>query len=119
MPGEDFDKKAVEDIETYAAADSHRALDEGETPVAMTGFNAVLPQTVQIGAVYTPPLDRSRGLARRAVTLHLHEAKQRGVTDLVLCAASPQVCKEYEAIGFARTVNYTVLVYEYPQVIYG
>lgn len=119
MPGEDFDVKAAQDIDSYIAADSHRVLFEGDTPVAMTGFNATLPEAVQIGAVYTPPKDRARGLARRAVALHLAQAVARGVRHAILFAASPQACKAYEAIGFVRTGDYTVLVYEEPQVIYG
>ncbi|MCK0096028.1 GNAT family N-acetyltransferase [Yoonia sp. F2084L] len=119
MPGEDQARKAMDDVESYIAADTHRALYEGGMPVAMTGFNAVLPEAVQIGAVYTPPSDRSRGLARRAVAMHLQEAAQNGVTSAILFAASPQACKAYEAIGFARIGDYTILVYETPQVIYG
>lgn len=119
MPGEDHARKAVEDVDSYIAADSHRVLYEGETPVAMTGFNAVLPEAVQIGAVYTPPDDRSRGLARRAVALHLAQAREQGVENAILFAASPHACKAYEAVGFQRTGDYTILVYEDPQVIYG
>jgi predicted GNAT family acetyltransferase len=119
MPGEDFDQKAASDIDSYIATDTHRVLYEGDRPVAMTGFNATLPEAVQIGAVYTPPADRSRGLARRAVAMHLQEALAGGVTDAILFAASPQACKAYEAVGFARKGDYAILVYEEPQVIYG
>ena len=42
---------AIKDIDSYLAADSHRVLFDGDTPVAMTGFNAVLPDAVQIGGV--------------------------------------------------------------------
>lgn len=119
MPGEDTDAKAVQDTDSFIAADSHRVLYEGDTPVAMTGFNATLPEAVQIGAVYTPPKDRARGLARRAVALHLRESIAQGVKHAILFAASPQACKAYEAIGFARSGDYTILVYEDPQVIFG
>lgn len=119
MPGEDTDQKARDDVESYLAADTHRVLYEGDVPVGMTGFNAVLPEAVQIGAVYTPPQGRSKGLARRAVAMHLQEAQAAGVKNAILFAASPQACKAYEAIGFTRTGRYTILVYEEPQVIYG
>ena len=119
MPGEDSEQKAKDDIESYIAANSHRVLYRGDTPVAMTGFNAVLPEAVQIGGVYTPPAARSRGLARTAVAMHLQEARSRGVAHAILFAASPQACKAYEAIGFARTGDFTILFYEEPQVIYG
>lgn len=119
MPGEDTSQKARDDTDQFIAADTHRVLYEGDRPVAITGFNAVLPEAVQIGAVYTPPVDRSRGLARRAVALHLQEAQAQGVADAILFAASEQACKAYEAIGFQLTGRFTILVYEEPQVIYG
>jgi len=119
MPGEDTAQKARDDIASYIEADTHRVLFQGDEPVAMTGFNAVLPEAVQIGGVYTPPTGRTRGLARRAVALHLQEARGSGVDHAILFAASPQSCKAYEAIGFARAGEYTILVYENPQVIHG
>jgi GNAT superfamily N-acetyltransferase len=119
MPGEDFAMTAVKDITGYIAADTHRVLYEGDTPVAMTGFNAVLPEAVQIGGVYTPPASRARGYARRAVALHLAEARDAGVQSASLFAASPQACKAYEAIGFLRAGDFRILIYQDPQVIYG
>jgi GNAT superfamily N-acetyltransferase len=119
MPGEDFDRKAVDDVELFLEADSHRVLYQGDIPVAMTGFNAALAEAVQIGAVFTPPENRSQGLARRAVAMHLVEAQTAGVEHASLFAASPQACKTYEAIGFQRIGDFTILIYESPQVIYG
>jgi len=119
MPGEDTSQKAEDDVEQYLAADTHRVLFQGNRPVAMTGFNAALPEAVQIGGVYTPPRMRSRGLARRAVALHLQEARDKGANHAILFAASPQACKAYEAIGFVRSGDYTILAYENPQVIHG
>jgi ribosomal protein S18 acetylase RimI-like enzyme len=119
MPGEDFVQKAADDIAKYITADTHRVLYKGNNPVAMTGFNATLPEAVQIGGVYTPPADRSRGLARRAVAMHLVEARQHGVKAAILFAASANACKAYESIGFEHIGEYTILVYETPQVIYG
>jgi GNAT superfamily N-acetyltransferase len=119
MPGEDFAMQAVKDVVSYGQADSHRVLYEGDTPVAMTGFNAILPEVVQIGGVYAPPDLRARGLARRAVALHLAEARKNGVDHAILFAASPQACRAYEAIGFARTGAFTILMYEESQVIHG
>ncbi|WP_108813690.1 GNAT family N-acetyltransferase [Loktanella sp. Alg231-35] len=119
MPGQDPDVQAVHDVNSYLEADSHRVLYQGDTPVAMTGFNAILPQAVQIGGVYTPPGSRSQGLARRAVALHLAEARTKGADKAILFASSPQASKAYEAIGFQRGGDFTTLVYEHPQVIYG
>lgn len=119
MPGEDNAMTAVKDIVGYIEADTHRVLYEGNTPVAMTGFNAVLHEAVQIGGVYTPPALRARGYARRAVALHLSQARDAGTKNASLFAASPQACKAYEAIGFRRTGDFRILIYQDPQVIYG
>lgn len=119
VPGGYTQQKANDDIASYIEADTHRVLYRADIPVAMTGFNAVLPEAVQIGPVYTPPEGRSQGFARRAVAIHLQEAIADGVKHAILFAASPQACKAYEAIGFMRTGDYTILIYEEPQVIYG
>ncbi|KQI71593.1 GNAT family acetyltransferase [Loktanella sp. 5RATIMAR09] len=119
MPGEDLAMTAVKDIVGYISADTHRVLYDGTTPVAMTGFNAVLPEAVQIGGVYTPPALRGRGQARRAVALHLAQARASGVETASLFAASPQACTAYEAIGFRRMGDFRILIYQAPQVIYG
>ncbi|MEO1638017.1 MAG: GNAT family N-acetyltransferase [Pseudomonadota bacterium] len=118
IPGEDPAEQAARDIAGYLERDSHRVLLQGDTPVAMTGFNATLPEAAQIGGVYTPPALRSRGLARRAVALHLAEARDRGVETAILFAASPQASKAYEAIGFTRIGSYTICVYPEPQLVH-
>ncbi len=112
-------ERAMGDVAEYVERDTHRVLMDGGTPVAMTGFNAALPQVVQVGGVYTPPENRGRGYARLAVALHLAEARARGVKNAVLSAASQAACRAYEAIGFRRTGSFGVLAYNTPQVIHG
>lgn len=119
VPGEDPHTKAAQDVESYIAADTHRVLLQDGSPVAMTGFNAVLPEAVQIGGVYVPPALRRQGLARRAVALHLAEARAKGVGMAVLFAASDHASRAYQAIGFRQVGDFSVLVYEHPQVIHG
>ena len=115
----DVDATAIKDIDSYLAADSHRVLFDGDTPVAMTGFNAVLPDAVQIGGVYTPPGLRSRGLARRAVALHLAQARAAGVTRAILFAASAAASTAYQAIGFRRIGTFAIVLHAEPQVVHG
>jgi RimJ/RimL family protein N-acetyltransferase len=91
---------AAEDIDSYLAEGSHRLLLKDGVPVAMTGFNAALPEAVQIGGVYTPPELRGHGYARAAVALHLAEARAAGVPRAVLFAANDQAARAYRAIGF-------------------
>lgn len=118
MPGENPSEIAARDIASYLEGDSHRVLLRDGKPVAMTGFNARLPQAVQIGGVYTPPELRGQGLARRAVGLHLQEAQGRGVTKSILFAASETAARVYEAIGFVKIGAFALLIYEDLQVIH-
>jgi GNAT superfamily N-acetyltransferase len=91
---------AALDIDSYLAQDSHRILLRHGAPVAVTGFNANLPDAVQIGGVYTPPEQRGQGYARSAVALHLAEARAAGVRRAVLFAANDHAARAYRAIGF-------------------
>ena len=88
-------------------------LSNGEV-VAMTAFNATLPDCVQIGGVFTPPAERSKGYARRAVALHLAEARRNGVEKAVLFAANLAACRAYEAIGFEQVGHNRVALFSNP-----
>jgi GNAT superfamily N-acetyltransferase len=112
--GHDIRNQAEADIDRYIAQDSHRVLTMDGKPVALTGFNARLPEIVQVGGVYTPPDLRGRGYARRAVALHLVEARERGVRRSVLFAASAPAARAYRAIGFQPTQPFTLFVLAVP-----
>lgn len=90
-------------------------LMDGDTPVATTAFNAALPQIVQIGGVYTPPENRGRGLARRAVALHLEQARDQGVKRAVLFANNPSAIAAYRAIGFTEIGKWRLAIFADPQ----
>ncbi len=92
--------RAAADVRGWIAAGSHRLLLAGGEPVALTGFNARIPGTVQVGGVWTPPESRGRGLARRAVALHLAEARDGGIRRAVLFAANAAAAAAYRSIGF-------------------
>lgn len=102
---------AAQDIAKCIEKDTHRILRSEGAPVAMTGFNATLPDTVQIGGVFTPPEQRGQGLARRAVALHLQEARQNGVADAILFAANEAAARAYEAIGFTRNGTFSLMLF--------
>lgn len=102
---------AKADIENYVARDSHRVLMRDGAPVAMTGFNARTSDAVQIGAVYTPPELRGQGLARRAVAMHLAEARAGGVRQAILFAANAAAARAYEAIGFQRSGSMSLAMF--------
>jgi GNAT superfamily N-acetyltransferase len=106
--------RAGQDIDGYLKRNSHRVLLHRGDPVALCGFNAILPEIVQIGGVYTPPALRGRGLARRAVALHLAEARDAGVARAVLFALSPAAARAYLAIGFRPIFAFTLALLARP-----
>ena len=107
--------QARKDIKTYIERDSHRVLLHNGLPVSMTGFNARLPEVVQIGGVYTPPDLRGRGYARLAVALHLVEARDAGVSRAVLFAASDAAARAYISIGFQPAGQYSLILFKNPE----
>ena len=109
--------RAEHSLAAYLAAGSHVVLMRGDTPLAMTGFNARLPGIVQIGGVYTPPDLRGLGHARRAVALHLAQAQGMGVARAVLFSASKAAARAYHAIGFRQTGDWTLCLFDSPQMV--
>src|SRR5256886_12007332 len=63
-------------------------LVDDKTPVAYSVFNAMLPDMVQIGGVWTPPEFRGRGYARSVVAGSLVAAGKQGVGRGGACAGS-------------------------------
>lgn len=89
-------------------------LRDGE-PVAMSGFNATVPQCVQIGGVFTPPALRRHGFARACVAGSLVFARSCGVDRAVLFTEPDNPARRaYEAIGFQDVGRYGILLYELP-----
>ena len=111
--------RAEVDIDGYLAQDSHRLLQVDGQPVAMTGFNATLPEIVQIGGVYTPLALRNRGYARLAVALHLQEVRRKGVTRAVLFAANAAAARAYQAIGFQPAAPVGLVLFDGVQRVVG
>jgi RimJ/RimL family protein N-acetyltransferase len=110
-PEDEASSYAERNIDGYLAQDSHRVLLLDGEPVAMTGFNATLPEIVQVGGVYTPPALRGRGHARTAVALHLAEARAKGVRRAVLFAANDAAAKAYLAIGFQPGQSFAIVIF--------
>lgn len=108
-PPDEARPRAEQDVGGFLARDSHRLLLLDDRLVALTGFNAGLPEIVQVGGVYTPPTLRGRGYARQAVALHLAEARGNGVTRAVLFAASDAAARAYRAIGFQPNGSFAMV----------
>jgi RimJ/RimL family protein N-acetyltransferase len=114
LTGPDARATAEADLASYLSRDSHRVLLHHDLPVALTGFNAILPEIVQVGGVYTPPDLRGRGYARRAVALHLAEARAKGTSRAVLFAANAAAARAYRAIGFQQAADFTLFLLATP-----
>ena len=118
-PKAQADAEVFSRYDRYVAANSHVVLMDGTQPLAMCGFNARLPQIVQVGGVYTPPALRGQGHARRALGQHLAQARAAGVQQAVLFAASDTAANTYRALGFEQIGQWTLLLLAEPQVIHG
>lgn len=82
-----------------------------DAPVSLAAFNAVLPDIVQLGGIYTPPELRGRGYAKAAVAASLLVARERGVTRAVLFTPNPNAERTYGAIGFERCGDYGLVLF--------
>jgi len=110
-------QRAGSEVDSWVTQRSHRILMLNGSPVALTGFNAILPERVQVGGVYTPPALRGRGHARLAVALHLAEARSQGVVRAVLFAASDAAAKAYLAIGFQPATTFALILFPEPRQV--
>ena len=101
------------DMERAHEAGSAWLLEHQGTPVAFSGFNARLPDVVQIGGVFTPPELRSRGWARAAVAGSLVAVAAAGVRRALLFTGEENVAarRAYEAIGFRAIGDYGLLLF--------
>jgi len=118
-PAKEAKDRATAEITAYITKDSHRVLFKDGVPVSMTGFNAELPEIVQVGGVFTPPALRSRGFARIALAMHLLEVSVDGVSQAVLSAANEAAARAYVALGFERSGSFAIAIYEDPQIAHS
>ncbi|MFV0332537.1 MAG: GNAT family N-acetyltransferase [Tropicimonas sp.] len=103
---------AAGDVAAMQARGSLMLLEDGAgAALAMTSFNAILPDMVQIGNVYVPPERRGRGHAREVVARHLARARGAGVRRAILFASGPAASRAYEAIGFRQVGHFTLLFF--------
>ena len=93
-------------------------LEEAGCVVSMTGFNAALPDVVQVGGVFTPVEWRGRGHGRAAVAGSLLDARKDGVVEAILFteAENHPAQRAYEALGFERIGNYGMVMLDPVQV---
>lgn len=100
-------------IETAQREGRQWVLEADGRPVAYTAFNAVLPDCVQVGGVFTPPALRGRSYARCAVAGSLIAARERGVRRSVLFTQSDNDAARsaYRALGYQQVGDYGLVLF--------
>lgn len=107
---------AEESVDAELSAGTRYLLLDQGTPVAMTGFNATLPDCVQVGGVYTPPEFRARGYGRCAVAGSLGAVHATGVAHAFLFTdeGNTPAQRAYAALGFERIGDYGLVRFAQP-----
>ena len=102
-----------EDMRRMCDAGSSWLVAQDGVPMSFSGFNARLPDVVQIGGVFTPPSLRSRGWARAAVASQLAAVRGEGVARAILFTGgdNPAAQRTYQAIGFRAIGDYGLLLF--------
>ncbi len=119
MPRDEAKTQATVDVARLIERERLAVLEQDSVPMSVTAFNAVLPDMVQIGNVYTPPDLRGCGFARRAVALHLDRVRAEGVTRAILSASGRPAARAYEAIGFRQVGHISTRMFDGPQIVGG
>lgn len=85
-------------------------LEHDGLPLSLCGFNASLPDIVQIGPIWTPVEYRNQGYARAVVALCLLEAKKNGVKKAILFTNNRAAERAYFSIGFKKIGEYRLAI---------
>ena len=109
-----LDASSAKEMAPLIAQRSCFLLEAGGEPVALSAFNAMLPDCVQVGAVYTPPELRGRGYARAVVAASLLAARDAGVTRSILFTGQDNAFarRAYLALGYRVVGEYGILFLE-------
>ncbi len=82
-------------------------LEEAGRLVSMTGFNAALPDVVQVGGVFTPVERRGRGHGCAVVAGSLLDARAGGVVEGILFIICPRILYPLGSIGNFNSLSPT------------
>lgn len=88
-------------------------LTAGANLLAFSGFNAKLPDIVQVGGVFTPRELRGRGYARAVVAASLLEARRDGAKRALLFTDRKNIAarRAYVALGFEPIGDYGLIMF--------
>ena len=115
-----FSDHSIDDVANRnmlaAMIESNRlwVLEEAGRLVSMTGFNAALPDLVQVGGAFTPVELRGRGHGRAVVAGSLLDARADGAVEAILFteADNHPAQRVYESLGFERIGDYGMVLLE-------
>ncbi len=105
--------RAMADVTAWVAAgDVFLITGPDGTPLSMATHNARIPDTVQIGGVWTPVRLRGQGLARAAVAAALLAAREDGAKTAVLFTGKENAParRAYLALGFRIIGDYGIVL---------
>jgi RimJ/RimL family protein N-acetyltransferase len=111
-PGPDTEARAKADMEAAVARGTYWVAIADGALMACSGFNARLPDIVQIGGVFTPKTLRGEGFARAAVAGSLFDARDEGVKRAILFTETRNAPAQrvYRALGFERVGDYGLIL---------
>ena len=101
-----LEESIIDEIQDTQLSQNRWVLFVNNTPVSLCGFNANLPEIVQLGPVYTPPSLRNKGFARIAVYLCLKQAAAQQVKRAILFTNDNSAICAYKALGFHEIGKY-------------
>jgi GNAT superfamily N-acetyltransferase len=79
-------------------------------PVSLTAFNARFEKTAQIGPVWTPKEERSKGFAKYLLKFLIYKSKQDGLEKLILFSDNQIALNLYESMGFKYIGKYRIIL---------
>jgi RimJ/RimL family protein N-acetyltransferase len=108
----DLRHASTDDVRLQHERGTDWVLLAGGTPASYAVFNAMLPDIVQIGGVWTPREVRGRGYARSVVAGSLLAARKQGVARAVLFAdpANAAARRAYQFLGFQIVGDYGLVL---------
>lgn len=103
-----------ESLRRMIAEESLYVLKYEDKIISLTGFNARLPEIVQVGGVYTPKAYRSCGYARAIVGFSLLHVRELGCRKAVLFTGEDNIAAQtaYQALGFRPIGSYGMVFYQ-------
>lgn len=109
----ELDASSAAEMAPLLAQRSCFLLEHDGEPVAFSAFNAMLPDCVQVGPVYTPPARRGRGHARAVVAASLLAARDAGIARSILFTGQDNAFarRAYLALGYRIVGEYGIALF--------